>query len=85
MVTIGSIAPVPEQETGASGREKVTRSLRDIGKRLALWWRRRRTRVHLSELTDQQLRDVGLSREMARREINKSRLLLIDRPCQPPF
>jgi uncharacterized protein YjiS (DUF1127 family) len=56
-----------------------------MGEWLKRRWRRRTTRVHLSELTEQQLRDVGLSPEMAAREIRKSRLLLIERPYQPPF
>jgi uncharacterized protein YjiS (DUF1127 family) len=59
--------------------------LRDLGKRLALWSRRRKTRVHLAELTEQQLRDVGLTPDMAEREIRKSRLLLVERGYQPPF
>lgn len=59
-------------------------SLRGVRERLQLWWRRRKTRVRLSELSEQQLQDVGLSVEMAEREIRKSRLLLLDRPYQPP-
>ncbi|MDR7027813.1 DUF1127 domain-containing protein [Rhizobium rosettiformans] len=47
--------------------------------------RRRRTRLHLAQLTEAQLRDVGLTPEMAEREIAKSRLLMLDRPYQPPF
>jgi len=41
--------------------------------------------VHLSQLTEDQLRDVGLSPEMAEREMKKSRLLLVERAYQPPF
>ncbi|MFN3318124.1 MAG: DUF1127 domain-containing protein [Allorhizobium sp.] len=52
---------------------------------LALWQRRRTTRVHLSQLTEDQLRDVGLSPDVAEREIRKSRLLLVERSYQPPF
>ncbi|QKV18041.1 DUF1127 domain-containing protein [Oricola thermophila] len=32
---------------------------------------KRRTRLHLRELTDDQLRDIGLTREQARFEANK--------------
>ena len=60
-------------------------TLQAVWRALSLWQRRRATRVHLSQLTDDQLRDVGLSPDMAEREIRKSRLLLIERPYQPPF
>ncbi|MBB5277071.1 uncharacterized protein YjiS (DUF1127 family) [Rhizobium rosettiformans] len=52
---------------------------------MTFWLRRRRTRLHLAQLTEEQLRDVGLTPEMAEREIGKSRLLMLDRPYQPPF
>lgn len=61
-------------------------TIQAAGRALALWQRRRTTRVHLSQLTDDQLRDVGLSFDVAEREIRKSRLLLLlERPYQPPF
>jgi uncharacterized protein YjiS (DUF1127 family) len=60
-------------------------TIQAAGRALALWRRRRTTRVHLSQLTEDQLRDVGLSPDVAEREIRKSRLLLVERPYQPPF
>ena len=60
-------------------------TIQAAGRALALWQRRRTTRVHLSQLTEDQLRDVGLSPDVAEREIRKSRLLLLERPYQPPF
>lgn len=60
-------------------------TIQTAGRMLTLWRRRRTTRVHLSQLTEDQLRDVGLSPDMAEREIRKSRLLLVERPFQPPF
>ncbi|MGN7770687.1 DUF1127 domain-containing protein [Phyllobacterium sp. 22552] len=33
---------------------------------------KRRTRIHLSELTDDQLRDIGISKREARREVERS-------------
>ncbi|MGQ2970243.1 MAG: DUF1127 domain-containing protein [Allorhizobium sp.] len=60
-------------------------TIKAAGRALALWRRRRTTRVHLSQLTEDQLRDVGLSPDVAEREIRKSRLLLVERPYQPPF
>lgn len=60
-------------------------TIQAAGRTFALWRRRRTTRVHLSQLTDDQLRDVGLSPDIAEREIRKSRWLLLERPYQPPF
>lgn len=60
-------------------------TIKAAGRALALWRRRRTTRVHLSQLTEDQLRDVGLSPDVAEREIRKSRLLLVEWPYQPPF
>ena len=36
------------------------------------WYVKRRTRYGLLEMTDDQLRDIGISRDDARREIGKS-------------
>jgi uncharacterized protein YjiS (DUF1127 family) len=40
--------------------------------------RTRRTRVQLADLTDDQLRDIGISREDALREVKRSVLLVWD-------
>ncbi|MDZ7874205.1 MAG: DUF1127 domain-containing protein [Rhizobium sp.] len=66
-------------------RKEASSPFRGLARALKLWWRARKTRVQLSQLTEEQLRDVGLSPEMAAREIRKSRLLLLDRPVQPPM
>lgn len=50
-----------------------------------LWRRQRVTRARLADLSDAQLRDIGLTYEQAQREVNKSRFLSVDRPVQPPF
>ncbi|ODS52240.1 MAG: hypothetical protein ABS40_18765 [Agrobacterium sp. SCN 61-19] len=83
MVTIGSEAGC--ENSAVAVRGGMSSPARSFGERLRLWWRRRKTRAQLSQLTEDQLRDVGLSPEMALREIRKSRLLLLDRPVQPPF
>ena len=36
------------------------------------WWVKRRTRHALVEMTEEQLRDIGVSRSEARREVGKS-------------
>jgi uncharacterized protein YjiS (DUF1127 family) len=42
-----------------------------LGIRLATWFWRVRQRRELWQLSDEQLRDVGLTREMIRREVEK--------------
>lgn len=86
MVTIETIASKASGDPVRAGRRGwLATAIPAGGKALKLWWRRRGTRVHLSQLTEDQLRDVGLSPEMAEREVRKSRLLLVERPFQPPF
>ena len=86
MVTIDTIAPIDSrQQITLPVRKASSSPLSSLVRMLTLWRRRRTTRVHLSQLTEEQLRDVGLSSEMAAQEIRKSRLLLLDRPFQPPF
>ncbi|THV10994.1 DUF1127 domain-containing protein [Rhizobium rhizophilum] len=86
MVTIETITSNADNALVRPARSAwLAASVRAVGEALKLWRRRRTTRVHLSQLTDEQLRDVGLSPDMAEREIRKSRLLLLDRPLQPPF
>jgi uncharacterized protein YjiS (DUF1127 family) len=85
VVAIDTIASDQSVEAVLPVRADGAFSLKGVKAWLQLWWRRRRTRAHLSGLTEQQLRDVGLTPEMAEREIRKSKLLLLDRPFQPPF
>lgn len=85
MVTIDTIATDHAVETVVPVRVGGVFSLDGVRTRLTLWWRRRRTRAHLCQLTEMELRDVGLTPEMAEQEIRKSKLLLLDRPFQPPF
>ncbi|MDQ0421495.1 uncharacterized protein YjiS (DUF1127 family) [Peteryoungia aggregata LMG 23059] len=85
MVTIDTIATGHAVEAVVPAPVGAVFSLSGVMTRLKLWWRRRRTRAHLCQLTELQLRDVGLTPDMAEREIRKSKLLLLDRPFQPPF
>jgi uncharacterized protein YjiS (DUF1127 family) len=85
MVTIDAITTDHAVETVVPVRVGGVFSLDGVMIRLKLWWCRRRTRAHLYQLTELELRDVGLTPEMAEQEIRKSKLLLLDRPFQPPF
>lgn len=85
MVTIDTIASTGGNAPVRRARLAWLRAIvRAVGPALKLWRRQRRTRIHLSHLTDAQLRDVGLSPDRAEREIRKSRLLLVERHYQPP-
>lgn len=86
MVTIDTILSKGVRGSGARAQSAwLFAGIRSFVQWLKLWKRRRATRVHLSQLTEHQLRDVGLTPDIADREIRKSRLLLIERRYQPPF
>jgi len=82
-VTIDSIDPVEDGGAGAD-RQSVVATW-SMFRLFSLWRRRRVTRIHLAALTPYQLKDIGLTKEEAQREIRRSRLLPIDRAIQPPF
>ena len=82
--TMSSRAPL-ERAPPDRSRGALAKSVAALVRVMTSWLRRRRTRLHLAQLTEAQLRDVGLTPEMAEREIRKSRLLMLDRPYQPPF
>ncbi|KQW28663.1 hypothetical protein ASC71_09195 [Rhizobium sp. Root1240] len=44
-----------------------------------------RSRQSLANLTEDQLRDIGLSEHEARREAGKSLMVRLDRACLPPL
>jgi uncharacterized protein YjiS (DUF1127 family) len=52
-------------------RKTLPGRLARLGIRLATWFWRVRQRRELWQLSDEQLRDVGLTREMIRREVEK--------------
>ena len=56
------------QELEAGQQRSVAGLEPTASSRWALFWRRRHTRKALLELTREQLRDIGLSAEQARRE-----------------
>ena len=86
MVTIDTMpSSDSRQKIALPIRNEASSPLSSLALMLKLWWRVRKTRVQLSQLTEEQLCDVGLSPDMAEREIRKSRLLLIDRCFQPPM
>jgi len=50
------------------GRKASGFTLRSVLRRVETWLGKRRSRLALLQLTDEQLRDVGISRDEARRE-----------------
>jgi uncharacterized protein YjiS (DUF1127 family) len=70
MITIDTIS------TGFSDEPKKNEALSASKRRTLVNWLgniavKRRTRIHLSELTDAQLRDIGISPAQARREMRR--------------
>lgn len=63
--------PSPPLLTAGAGTPRLAFFWR-LGRRLRLWRRRRRSRRHLSELDETQLRDIGVSPGEARAEVGKS-------------
>lgn len=61
-----------ENLSADKGRRKPIRLRAIVLRALLHWSDKRRSRQVLSELTDQQLRDIGLTRSEARVEVNKS-------------
>lgn len=68
--------PVPSERMDTDGLPRTS-----FGKVLRAIWERhltkrelRRTRLHLFELSDAALRDIGLTRELAEREASRSLL-----------
>ncbi|MBU4530414.1 MAG: DUF1127 domain-containing protein [Hoeflea sp.] len=59
-----AIAPSPEQ-TRRRGFRDLLRII------FVIWPERRRQRRHLGDLPDHCLRDIGLTREQARKEVNR--------------
>jgi uncharacterized protein YjiS (DUF1127 family) len=85
MVTIDTITSNSHNDPVRPARlARLMAIARAVVAALTLRRRQRRTRIHLAQLTEEQLRDVGLSPDMAEREIRKSRLLLVERLYQPP-
>ena len=56
---------------------RPTRFLARLWQGLAHWQMKRAGRLALHDLTDDQLRDIGLTRIDAEREVQKSRLLML--------
>lgn len=77
MSTIDSIHPtqgivVAPTERAAGPMRSTSRAARRLLSSFALWLQKRETRSTLRDLTDDQLRDIGLTRSEARTEIGKS-------------
>jgi len=71
MMTIDIERPMLRVPEADGGRRK-TGFLRTILARLRAYLEKRETRWDLRELTDDQLRDIGMTRAEARTEVNKS-------------
>jgi uncharacterized protein YjiS (DUF1127 family) len=70
MSTIDTICAV--EATPATGVLPARSFFGGMVWRLSLWLRKRETRRNLRDLTDDQLRDIGLTRSEAMAEVSKS-------------
>lgn len=77
MSTIDTICPTEVSKALAAGRDTgaaqpKSRPARRLWASFVLWMQKRESREVLRSLTDDQLRDVGLTRSEARAEVSKS-------------
>ncbi|NKJ05783.1 MULTISPECIES: DUF1127 domain-containing protein [Rhizobium] len=77
MSTIDTIRPAQAKDAFAAGRDTraaqpKSRAAHRLWTSFLLWMQKRESRCVLRELTDDQLRDVGLTRSEARTEVSKS-------------
>jgi uncharacterized protein YjiS (DUF1127 family) len=70
-IHLGSIAIVGGEETPRSFMP-ISRLARRLSDAFAVWLRKRETRWSLRYLTDDELRDIGLTRREAMSEVSKS-------------
>jgi len=62
---------VPTVARGSGRRASSTRPLFDLMALLRIFWHRAQQRHELAQLSDEQLRDIGISRATAARETEK--------------
>jgi uncharacterized protein YjiS (DUF1127 family) len=83
MMTIDTISSRIEQDIPR--RKSLGTMWRGLIRGLLAWSSRSRSRQALSELTEDQLRDIGLNEEEARREARRSLMVRLDGSRLPPF
>ncbi|MEP7454952.1 DUF1127 domain-containing protein [Phyllobacterium sp. SB3] len=72
MSTIDTMRPSCQSDEGAGEYSSAPSALMAMLNRVAFALVKRRTRAHLSELTDEQLRDIGVTKSQARQEVARS-------------
>jgi uncharacterized protein YjiS (DUF1127 family) len=83
-MTIGTISSPVTQPTERR-QARIASVWRAAGGFLMAWSWRSRSRQSLAELTDDQLRDIGLSAYEARQEARRSIMVLLDGAGLPPL
>jgi len=63
---MSTIDAIPTRAAARSGSGRAL--LKTIADHVSLWARARRTRLHLLDLSEHELKDLGLTREAARQE-----------------
>jgi uncharacterized protein YjiS (DUF1127 family) len=84
MMTIDTIS-LPMEKATSSGRLNFVSVCHAFVRRVLAWSSGSRSRQALSELTADQLRDIGLTEYEARREARRSLMVRLDGPTLPPL
>ena len=84
MMTIDTIS-LPVEKTAPGGRLSVLAAWHAFVRRVLAWSSRSRSRQALSELTEDQLRDIGLTEYEARREARRSLMVRLGESRLPPL
>jgi uncharacterized protein YjiS (DUF1127 family) len=83
-MTIDTISSRVEKP-GPSGRLSFASVWNGLVRRVLAWSSRSRSRQALTELTEDQLRDIGLTEHEARREARRSLMVRLGGSQLPPF
>ncbi len=83
-MTIDTISS-PVEQSMPRGRVGLAIVWRGIFRCMTAFFSRSRSRQALSELTEDQLRDIGLTEDEARREARRSLVVRLDALRLPPF
>lgn len=72
MSTIDTMRPSCQSCEAAGEYRSAPTGLMVMVNRVMLALAKRRSRIHLNELTDEQLRDIGVTKNQARQEVARS-------------
>lgn len=83
-MTIDTISS-PDTQASEKRQLRIASAFGVVVSLVVSWMRRSRSRQTLAELTDDQLRDIGISAHEARREARRSVMVRLDGAGLPPL